>query len=170
MKCMGSVWAYVRSGITTFKEYKAVLYHSNAYFDGNYYHPGTSYLKLLDDDGTAIRKCKCAAEEGIPYYNVLWYYSKTDLDPLAVFTNVEEYIEKNEKVMENGRFKLIDVLKILDEMQNITIHLTGPCTHFSSRVIVAMKVLSNDLLQSRVYKLKTVENDLDIHLYIKKVR
>lgn len=170
MKCMGSVWAYVRSGITTFKEYKAVLYHSNAYFDGNYYHPDTSYLKLLDDNGTPIRQIKCAAEEGIPYYNVLWYYSKTDLDILAVFANVEEYIEKNEKVMENGRFKLIDVLKIFDEMQNITIHLTGSCTHFSSRVIVAMKVLSNDLLQSRVYKLKTVENDLDIHLYIKKVR
>lgn len=170
MNCMGSVWAYIKIGKTTVKEYKAILYHREAYFDGDFYEPGNSYLKLLDDDGTAIRKCKCAAEEGIPYYNVLWYYSKTDLDPLAVFTNVEEYIEKNEKVMENGRFKLIDVLKILDEMQNITIHLTGSCTHFSSRVIVAMKVLSNDLLQSRVCKLKTVENDLDIHLYIKKVR
>ena len=168
MKCIGSVWAYVRSGKTTVKEYKAILYHREAYFDGDFYEPGTSYLKLLDDDGTAIRKCKCAAEEGIPYYNVLWYYSKTDLDPLAVFANVEGYIEKNEKIMENGRVKLIDILKILDEMQNITIHLPGSCSHFSSRVIVAMTVLSNDLLQSRVYKFKTVENDSDIHLYIKK--
>lgn len=170
MKCIGSVWAYVRSGKTTVKEYKAILYHREAYFDGDFYEPGTSYLKLLDDDGTAIRKCKCAAEEGIPYYNVLWYYSKTDLDPLAVFANVEEYIEKNEKVMENGRFKLIDVLKILDERQNITIHVYAPCGRFSARAIVAMEALSDDILQSRVYKFKTVENDSDIHLYIKKVR
>lgn len=168
MKCMGSVWAYVRSGITTFKEYKAVLYHSNAYFDGNYYHPDTSYLKLLDDNGTPIRQIKCATEEGIPYYNVLWYYSKTDLDPLAVFANVEEYIEKNEKVIENGRFKLIDVLKILDERQNITIHVYAPCGRFSARAIVAMEALSDDILQSRVYKFKTVENDSDIHIYISK--
>lgn len=27
MKCIGSVWAYVRSGKTTVKEYKAILYH-----------------------------------------------------------------------------------------------------------------------------------------------
>lgn len=168
MKCMGSVWAYIKIGKTTVKEYKAILYHREAYFDGDFYESGTSYLKLLDDDGTAIRKCKCAAEEGIPYYNILWYYSKTDLDPLAVFANVEGYIKKNEKIIENDRVKLIDILKILDEMQNITIHLPGSCSHFSSRVIVAMTVLSNDLLQSRVYKCKTVESDSDIHLYIKK--
>lgn len=168
MKCMGSVWAYIRIGKTTVKEYKAILYHREAYFDGDFYELGTSYLKLLDDDGTAIRKCKCAAEEGIPYYNILWYYSKTDLDPLAVFANVEEYIEKNEKVMENGRFKLIDILKILDERQNITIHVYAPCGRFSARAIVAMEALSDDILQSRVYKFKTVENDSDIHLYIKK--
>lgn len=170
MKCMGSVWAYIRIGKTTVKEYKAILYHREAYFDGDFYEPGTSYLKLLDDDGTAIRKCKCAAEEGIPYYNILWYYSKTDLDPLAVFANVEGYIEKNEKIAENGRVKLIDILKILDEMQGITIHIDASRTLFSSRVIAAMKVLSDDILQSRVYKFKTVENDLDIHLYIKQVR
>lgn len=100
----------------------------------------------------------------------MWYYSKTDLDPLAVFANVEGYIEKNEKIAENGRVKLIDILKILDEMQGITIHIDASRTLFSSRVIAAMKVLSDDILQSRVYKFKTVENDLDIHLYIKQVR
>lgn len=170
MMCMGSVWVYIRTGRTTVKEYKAILYRRNAYFDGDFYEPGTSYLKLLDDNDTAIRKVKCAAEEGIPYLNVLWYYSKTDLDPLAVFANVEPYIEENEKVTENGRFKLIDVLKILDEWQNITFHIYTPCRHFLSRVrvSVAMEVLSDDILQSRVYKCKTVENDSDIHLYIKK--
>ena len=40
-----------------------------------------------------------------------------------MFENVEEYIEKSENVMENGRFKLIDVLKILDARQNITVHV-----------------------------------------------
>ena len=168
MKCMGSVWAYIRIGKTTVKEYRAILYHREAYFDGDFYELGTSYLKLLDDDGTAIRKCKCAAEEGIPYYNILWYYSKTDLDPLAVFANVEPYIEKNEKVTENGSFKLIDVFKILSERQNITIHVYAPCSRFSSRVSVARAVLTDDILQSRVYKLITDENDSDIHLYIKK--
>lgn len=170
MKCMGSVVAYVRSGKTTFKEYKAILYHRVAYFDGDFYEHGTSYLKLLDDDGTTIMRIRCAAEEGIPFRTVLWYYSKTDLDPLAVFANVEGYIEKNENVTENGRFKLIDVLKILDERQNITVHVYAPCSRFSARVSVAMEVLSDDILQSRVYKCKTVENDSDIHLYIKKVR
>lgn len=168
MKRIRNVWAYVRDDKTTVNEYKAVLYHSNAYFDGKYYHPGISYLKLLNDDYKVIMRIRCAAEEGIPYLNVLWYYSKTDLDPLAVFANVEAYIEKNEKVTENGRFKLIDVLKILDERQNITVHVYAPCSRFSSRVSVAMEVLSDDILQSRVYKCKTVENDSDIHLYIKK--
>ncbi len=168
MKCMGSVWAYVRESKGIVSVHKAILYHRDAYFDGDYYEPGTSYLKLLDEDGTAIRKCKCAAKEGIPYYNILWYYSKTDLDPLAVFANVEGYIEKNEKVTENGRFKLIDVLKILDERQNITIHVYAPCSRFSSRVSVAMEVLSDDILQSRVYKITTDDNDSDIHFYIKK--
>lgn len=168
MMCIGSVWAYIRTGRTTVKEYKAILYRRNAYFDGDFYEPGTSYLKLLDDNDTAIRKVKCAAEEGIPYLNVLWYYPKTDLDPLAVFANVEPYIEENEKVTENGHFKLIDVLKILDKRQNITVHVYAPYSRFSSRVSVAMEVLSDDILQSRVYKCKTVENDSDIHLYIKK--
>lgn len=168
MMCIGSVRAYIKTGRTTVKEYKAILYRRNAYFDGDFYEPGTSYLKLLDDNGTAIRKVKCGAEEGIPCRNVLWYYSKTDLDPLAVFANVESYIEKNEKVTENDRFKLIDVLKILDERQNITVRVYAPCSRFSSRVSVAMEVLSDDILQSRVYKCKTVENDSDIHLYIKK--
>ena len=168
MKRIRNVWAYVRDDKTTVNEYKAVLYHSNAYFDGKYYHPGISYLKLLNDDYKVIMRIRCAAEEGIPYLNVLWYYSKTDLDPLAVFANVEPYIEKNEKVTENDRFKLIDVLKILDERQNITIHVYAPCSRFSSRVSVAMEVLSDGILQSRIYKCKTVENDSDIHLYIKK--
>ena len=168
MICMGSVWAYIRTGRTTVKEYKAILYRRNAYFDGGFYEPGTSYLKLLDENGTAIRKVKCAAEEGIPYLNVLWYYSKTDLDPLAVFANVEGYIEKNEKIMENGHFKLIDVLKILWIQQNITVHVVSPHKCFSTRVDVARDVLTDDILQSRVYKLITDENDSDIHLYIKK--
>lgn len=168
MKRMGNVWAYVRCDKTTVNEYKAVLYHSNAYFDGKYYHPGISYLKLLNDDYKVIMRIRCAAEEGIHCRNVLWYYSKTDLDPLAVFANAEPYIEENEKITENGHFKLIDVLKILDERQNITVHVYAPCSRFSSRVSVAMEVLSDDILQSRVYKCKTVENDSDIHLYIKK--
>ena len=170
MKCMGNVWAYVRSDKTTVNEYKAILYHSDAYLDGNYCHPDISYLKLLNDDYKVVMRIRCAAEEGIPCRNVLWYYSKTDLDPLAVFANAEPYIEKNEKVTvtENGRFKLIDVLKILDGKQNITVHVYAPCSRFSSRVIVAMEVLSDDILQSRVYKLKIVENDSDVHLYIKK--
>ena len=87
-----------------------------------------------------------------------------------MFENVEEYIEKSENVMENSRFKLIDVLKILDARQNNTVHVYEPCGRFSASAIVAMEVLSDDILQSRVYKFKTVGNDSDMHLYIKKVR
>ena len=168
MKRIGNVLAYVRDGKTTVNEYKAVLYHSNAYFDGKYYYPGISYLKLLDDDYKVIRMIRCAAEEGVPCCNVLWYYSKTDLDPLAVFANTEPYIEENEKITENGHFKLIDVLKILWIRQNITVHVVSPHKCFSTRVDVARDVLTDDILQSRVYKIITDENDSDIHLYIKK--
>ncbi len=168
MKRIGNVWAYVRTGRTTVNEYKAILYRKNAYFDGDFYEPGTSYLKLLDDNHKVVMRIRCAAEEGIPYLNVLWYYSKTDLDPLAVFANVEPYIEKNEKITENGHFKLIDVLKILWIRQNITVHVVSPHKCFSTRVDVARDVLTDDILQSRVYKLITDENDSDIHLYVKK--
>ena len=168
MKRIGNVWAYVRDDKSTINEYKAVLYHSNAYFDGKYYHSGISYLKLLNDDYKVIMRIRCAAEEGIPCRNVLWYYSKTDLDPLAVFAKAEPYIEKNEKITENGHFKLIDVLKILWIRQNITVHVVSPHKCFSTRVDVARDVLTDDILQSRVYKLITDENDSDIHLYIKK--
>ena len=161
MKCMGSVWAYVRENKYMFSEYKkAILYHRDAYFDGDYYEPGTTYLKLLDEDGKAVKKLRCAANEGVPCNNTLWYYSKPDLDPLAVFAN--------ESLSKNNNIKLIDILKILWIRQNITVHAFSPYKCVSTRVDIATDVLTDDVLQSRVYKITTDDNDSDIHFYIKK--
>ena len=168
MKCMGSVWAYVRENKYKVSEYKAILYHRDTYFDGDYYEPGTTYLKLLSGDGKAVKKLRCAATEGVPCDNTLWYYSKTDLDLLAIFANATPYLEKNEKITKNAYFKLIDILKIFWIRQNITIHVFSPYKCFSTRVDVVADVLTDDILHSIVYKITTDNNYSDIHLYIKK--
>lgn len=167
MECMGKVWAYIRENRTTVKEYRALLYHRNAFYDGDFYEPGTTYLKLLDKDEKAVKKVRCSAKLGVPCNGTLWFYTKPVLDPLATFANVESDLAVNEeKTIESNSLKLIDILKLMFGKQNITIHMRGSLDRFSTTTTGALTVLPDDILQAEAYILKTATNDSDIHIYI----
>lgn len=169
MKCKGTVWAYIREYRTTVKEYKALLYHRDAYYDGDFWEPGTTYLKLLDEDGKAVKKVRCTNIPKVPCNNTLWFYTKQVLDPLAMFANVEADIIEEEKTKSNS-LKVIDILKYMPLTQDVIIFISTSNSRFASKVNVASKVLSDDILQSEVYKLKTISKDSSIRIYIEKDR
>ncbi|WP_415928580.1 hypothetical protein [[Ruminococcus] lactaris] len=169
MKCKGTVWAYIREDRTTVKEYKALLYYRDAYYDGDFWEPGTTYLKLLDKDGKAIKKVRCTNIPRVPCNNTLWFYTKQVLDPLAMFANVEADIIEEEKTKSNS-LKVIDILKYMPLTQDVIIYMSTPNSRFSSTVNVALKVLSDDILQSEVYKLRAISTDSSIRIYIEKDR
>lgn len=169
MKCKGTVWAYIREDRTTVKEYKALLYHRNAYYDGDFWEPGTTYLKLLDENGKAVKKVKCSNILGVLCNKVLWFYTKQVLDPLAIFANAEADVIEEEKTKPSS-LKLVDILKFMPLTEDVTIYMSTPYVRFSSSVNVALSVLSDGILQSEVYKFKTISKDSSIHIYIEKDR